>query len=198
MVEAEIEQNNNNVTDISNIQLQLSNLTDVSLTNIEYNSFNQFFKKFLEKYNISFEEFEKKKNDKNENNEEKQKMINLYYDAVKEYKDNNTYDYYVELEIQKRKYKKEQEELQKARVEYEKIKKEEIIKMVIRQTDYNYEKAKEQLELNDFNYIKVIKLYLNDGKDQDVEKEDENKVIKSTNQEIYSQIRDFMSKSKIR
>lgn len=181
--------------DISNIKIQLSNLTDASLNEISYNSYSDFFKNFLEKYNLSIEQYN---NMKPENEEEKQKKINIYYDSLKNYKEKSPWDYYVELEKQKRKYKKEQEEYKKNKQEYEKIKKEEIIKMVIRQTNYSYEVSKEKLEQNDYNYLKVIKMYLSDEYEDNNEENKKQDNIKSTNQEIYNQIREFMSKSKIR
>lgn len=68
------------------------------------------------------------------------------------------------------------------------IRKQEIIKLVIRQTNYNEEEAKEKLEEAKYNYMEVINNYL------DIEKkQDDKKLNKSVNQEIYSQLRTFMS-----
>lgn len=68
------------------------------------------------------------------------------------------------------------------------IRKQEIIKLVIRQTNYNEEEAKEKLEEAKYNYMEVINNYLEIEK-----KQDDKKLNKSVNQEIYSQLRTFMS-----
>ena len=62
----------------------------------------------------------------------------------------------------------------------------EKIQMVLRQTDYTADKAKEKLEAFDYNEINVIKDYMGiDIKKQ----ESNNKQTSSINQQIYKQIR---------
>ncbi len=64
----------------------------------------------------------------------------------------------------------------------EKKKEKELIQIIMRQTDYTEEVAREKLVENNFDTIIVIKKYmgLNDKKPE---------TIKSVNQEIYKQLR---------
>ena len=59
---------------------------------------------------------------------------------------------------------------------------EEKIQIVLRQTDYTYEQAREKLQEKNFDEIATIKAYLGIS-------EKKPKEIKSINQEIYKQIR---------
>jgi hypothetical protein len=59
---------------------------------------------------------------------------------------------------------------------------EEKIQIILRQTDYTYELAREKLQENNFDEIATIKAYLGISKKKPSE-------IKSINQEIYKQIR---------
>ena len=77
----------------------------------------------------------------------------------------------------------EQDKLKK-RVEYKEKVQDEMCKMVMRQTEYTYEEAKQKLQENANNYMTVIQEYL--GK---TVKKEENK---SVNQKIYKEIRTFM------
>ena len=67
--------------------------------------------------------------------------------------------------------------------------KEEIIKFVTMQTDYTKEIAEEKLKENDFNYVKVIKEYLNPN--LATEKKAPPKQ-RSTNEKMMDEIRNFM------
>jgi NACalpha-BTF3-like transcription factor len=66
---------------------------------------------------------------------------------------------------------------------------EEHIQMVMRQTNLDYETAKESLEKESGNIEAVIKNYLSDSNYYHREKEEN---IQSTNQKIYSELRIFM------
>lgn len=70
----------------------------------------------------------------------------------------------------------------------EEIRKQEIIKLVMRQTDYSEEKVIERLKHWDNNYLNVIKEYMNPNF--------QNKIVEkkfvSKNQKIYGEIRNFM------
>jgi len=59
----------------------------------------------------------------------------------------------------------------------------EKVNKVIRQTDYNKEKALEKLKEHNFDEISTIRSYLG------IDEKKENKKIKSINQEIYKQLR---------
>ena len=63
----------------------------------------------------------------------------------------------------------------------------EKIQIVIRQTDYSVDEARQQLKNHDFNIIKTITSFMNPKK-----REEENIKKKSVNQEIYSQIRNYL------
>jgi len=66
--------------------------------------------------------------------------------------------------------------------------KENMIKFVVMQTDYSNEIAEEKLEKNEYNYIKVIKEYLNPNL---TEKKAPIK-NRSTNERMMDEIRTFM------
>ena len=62
----------------------------------------------------------------------------------------------------------------------------EMIKMVMRQTELTYDDAKEKLIQQKFNYLQVIKNELG------IIHKKENNTVKNINQETYSQIRKYM------
>lgn len=66
---------------------------------------------------------------------------------------------------------------------------EEKVNIILRQTNYTYEEAQDQLKENENDYIKVIKKYIgiNDKKIIDTRKSN------SLNQEIYKQLREKMN-----
>ena len=61
-----------------------------------------------------------------------------------------------------------------------------LIEMVMRQTSYTFDEAKDKLENNDNNYVKVIKEALG------IYEQKEEKVVTSVNQHIYKEIRGLM------
>ncbi len=61
------------------------------------------------------------------------------------------------------------------------------IKIIINQTDYNEEKAKEKLKKWENDHMNVIREYLNPNF-----QDKKPKIIKSVNQEMMSQIRNYM------
>ena len=180
---------------MSSINAEVNNL-DISGDFLsEYNNyynFDQFFENFLNNKNITLEIFNSYL--KSTNNEDKVNARNLLLEARNVYKNDYSDDYIKEVEKQKliaEHKKKLQLELQK---EKEIIKKEEIIQLVIRQTEYNYEEAKELLEQNNYKYLDIIKSYISGNNNQNIkETTQQNKTSNlSTNQQIYSQIRSFM------
>ena len=60
-----------------------------------------------------------------------------------------------------------------------------LIEMVMRQTQYTYEEAAEQLEKSNNNYITVIRESMGIDKTED-------KTVKSINQQVYKEIRGLM------
>ena len=81
----------------------------------------------------------------------------------------------------------ENEDIQKRNIK--KNRQEEIIKLVMRQTDYNEEQVKEKLLEWNNNYIKVIKEYINPEFDKKT-----SIIYKSRNQGVMTEIRGFMDK----
>jgi hypothetical protein len=63
----------------------------------------------------------------------------------------------------------------------------EKIQIIMRQTDYSNEEARTQLEMHNFNIMKTISSFMNPKK-----REPEIVKQKSVNQEIYSQIRNYL------
>ena len=82
--------------------------------------------------------------------------------------------------------KEEQSNLQEKRIE-------ETCKMIMRQTDYSYEEAREKLIKENFNYLTVIQKYVTGDTTQSrsgtTDKESSSKTV---NQHIYSELRNFM------
>ncbi len=70
------------------------------------------------------------------------------------------------------------------------IRNNQIVEMIIRQTDYTKEEAIEKLKKHNNNYLQVLKEYMNYEKV--TEKKEESK---SLNQNIYSNIRNFLDDS---
>ena len=81
----------------------------------------------------------------------------------------------------------ENEDIKKRNIK--KTRQEEIIKLVMRQTDYNEEQVKEKLLEWNNNYIKVIKEYINPEFDKKT-----STIYKSRNQGVMTEIRGFMDK----
>lgn len=63
----------------------------------------------------------------------------------------------------------------------------EKIQIIMRQTDYSNEEARNQLEIHNFNIMKTLTSFMNPKK-----REPKNVKQKSVNQEIYSQIRNYL------
>lgn len=70
-----------------------------------------------------------------------------------------------------------------------KLREEQIIKLIQRQTDYNRETIGEKLEKWDNNYLYVIKEYMNPDFDPNKKKEEKKN---SKNQMVFGEIRTFM------
>jgi len=73
-----------------------------------------------------------------------------------------------------------------AQEEFNKIKREKILEMIMAQTNYSEEEALEQLKIWKYNTIYVIKAYLNPNF---MKKKEEKK--KTLNQRLIGEIRDF-------
>ena len=69
--------------------------------------------------------------------------------------------------------------------------KEESVHMICRQSELSYEEAKIELEKYNYNYMDVLNNYHNINNKKN-EKNEKNEKNKSINQNIYSEIRNFM------
>ena len=78
--------------------------------------------------------------------------------------------------------------MEKLNLENEQVKN-EIVQIVVRQTDYSREEAILKLELNNYNFHKVIKEYMSAEKEGEDNK-DEKKI--NINQQIFKEIRNMM------
>ena len=70
--------------------------------------------------------------------------------------------------------------------------KEDMIKFVVIQTDYSNEVAEEKLKEHEYNYIKVIKEYLNPTLTEKKAPETNIGTTRSTNERMMDEIRTFM------
>jgi hypothetical protein len=80
--------------------------------------------------------------------------------------------------------------MQKSNLNNENVKN-EIVELVLRQTDYSKEDAILELELNNYNFHKVIKEYMSPEKEED--NRDKKKI--NVNQQIFKEIRNMMDSS---
>ena len=78
--------------------------------------------------------------------------------------------------------------MQKSNLNNEKVKN-EIVELVLRQTDYSKEDAILKLELNNYNFHKVIKEYMTPERNQE-DRNDQKKI--NVNQQIFKEIRNMM------
>ena len=68
--------------------------------------------------------------------------------------------------------------------------KDDIIKLVVSQTNYTNEEAEKKLEEHDYNYVMVVKEYLNPSISKTEKKEPKNN--RSLNEQMMDEIRGFM------
>lgn len=85
-------------------------------------------------------------------------------------------------------------DVMKEKEEYNKMRKEQIIALVQRQTDYTYDEAKDKLEQSNYNFMYVLEKYMELDKIREEKMKEEQKEMKSksVNQKIYGEIRGFM------
>ena len=93
-----------------------------------------------------------------------------------------------QMELRKQEYEKRKQEYEKRKQEYEEKKREETISMILRQTDYDKETAIKKLKEWKNDYISVIKEFMNPK----FKTEHEMKPVKSVNQNVMGEIRNFM------
>ena len=78
--------------------------------------------------------------------------------------------------------------MQKLNLDNEKVKN-EIVELVLRQTDYSKEDAILKLELNNYNFHRVIKEYM---KPETISEDKDNDKKINVNQQIFKEIRNMM------
>jgi hypothetical protein len=78
--------------------------------------------------------------------------------------------------------------MQKLNLDNKKVKN-EIVELVLRQTDYSKEDAILKLEINNYNFHKVIKEYMTPERNQE-DRNDQKKI--NVNQQIFKEIRNMM------
>jgi len=161
--------------------MDISNNTENENITTNYYTYDEYFKDYLERENITKEEFAEY---------DKDKRATILVKAQRLYKEEYHEQYEIELKIRTEKYEKERKRQEEEYKKLQEIRKEETIKMITRQTTYSIDEAREKLELHKGNYLLVIKEFMNDGKLDDIVKKDNKS--KSTNQQIYGQIRAFM------
>lgn len=161
-----------------------------------YVPYSVFIKQYLKNHSIFFDDFKDMDNNKFKEmyNIEKSQINN---DAITEYKTKHPYSY---EKAKKEFLQKQREKQQEQQEQYENLRKEENIKMVMRQTNYTYEEAKKQLEQMNYQTIDVIRDYIKRDNREKRNKERENLQQrigqpKSVNQQIYTEIRRFMDKN---
>lgn len=155
--------------------------------------FNQFFEEYIKKLDITRDELfttVKKDNYK--------KYTEILKSAQEAYKEEFPEDYEKEYLYQKEKLDQKREEYKKNMETYGEMRKEEQIQMIMRQTDYTYETAKEKLVHFKYNTIKVIQEYMGiENKDTMPNTSQHTRTHTSINQGIYSNIRDFLGYKKL-
>ena len=160
---------------------------DSSLNNINIKTFNQFFSdEYLVNNPIHSSELSKIN---------KKEFLNKAFEEYK-VKYSSSYEFIKKEYEKKREIDERNKEIERKQMEE---KKEKIIEIVMRQTNYDYDISKEKLEECNYNYEMVIRQYVDkesSNSKSSIERNNNNnnnnKTNKSINQQIYSQIRNFM------
>jgi NACalpha-BTF3-like transcription factor len=157
-----------------------------------YKTFDDFVKEYFNENNIEFNDLnniddktfvQKYKTTKNE----------LHSRCVEQYKTKYPNDYEEHIKKYREKQQKILEERKKYQQEYINNKKKEFVDILMRQTDYDKEKAIEELEKYNYNVSLAVKNYLIPNKEID----DHSVKANTTNQKIFKEIRDFMDTSNL-
>jgi NACalpha-BTF3-like transcription factor len=161
--------------------MDISNIDNVEQNEYNYYTYDAYFKDYLKRNNIEKDEFA---------SYDRNKRASILLEAQNKYKEEYPKEYEIELNIRTKKYEEQKKEIIEQEKKQKEIRNEEMIKLIMRQTDYDYDTCKDKLKEHNGNYIEVIKYYISDGKNNT----NKNQQIKqkSTNQQIYSQIRSFM------
>lgn len=154
-----------------------------------YLTFDDFVKQYFQEKQILMEDLNNT-DDKQFYDKYKITKDNLHKECVEQYKIRHETDYNKHLKLYRERQQKKISELkEKRRLEIE-SRKNDLVEILMRQTDYSREIALKELEEVDFNVSKAVKKYMNPENKKPVNQINPT----TTNQKIYKEIRDFMDK----
>lgn len=159
--------------------------------NVDYITFNVYTKGYFKDNNIEMSDLNSL-SDADFKNKYNTTKNDLHAKIVKEYKLNHPEDY--------EKHLAEFHKIQRVKIverkkNYEKFvekRKKDILEIVLRQTDYTKDKAIEELEKEEYNYMNVLQNYMDPDYKKKRDEAERNKESKTLNQKIYTEIRNFM------
>ena len=155
----------------------------------DYFTFDDFVKQYFQEKQILIEDLNGT-NNKEFYNKYKINKNALHKECVEQYKTRYETDYDKHLKLHREREERRITELkEKRRLEIE-SRKNELVEILMRQTDYSRETALKELEEVDFNVTKAVKKYMNPENNESVKQINPS----TTNQKIYKEIRDFMDK----
>lgn len=147
------------------------------MNNIENSQWIQYLLTYLDENNFEKKDFQEL--NKDFFHEKYQKYPKeVIYEARISFKKNRVNEYENELEVTKKDMEK-----------YTNEKKNEIINIVMRHTNYDRKESETKLLENNYHYEKVIKNYLEENKP----KKESIEPTESVNQQIYKNLRVFLS-----
>tara|TARA_B100001063_G_C16622356_1_gene481388 strand:- start:297 stop:866 length:570 start_codon:yes stop_codon:yes gene_type:complete len=155
----------------------------------DYFTFDDFVKQYFQEKQILIEDLNNTNNKQFYDKYKINKNV-LHKECVEQYKTRYETDYNKHLKLYKVHEQRRISELkEKRRLEIE-SRKNELVEILMRQTDYSREVAFKELEEVDFNVSEAVKKYMNPENNKSVEQINPT----TTNQKIYKEIRDFMDK----
>ena len=158
-------------------------------SNNNYFTFDDFVKQYFQEKQILIEDLNNT-NDKQFTDKYKIAKNDLHKECVEQYKIRYENDYNKHLELYRVREQKRITELKEKRRQEIETRKNQLVEILMRQTDYSREVAFKELEEADFNVSKAVKKYMNPQNKTPNEKINPT----TTNQKIYKEIRDFMDK----
>ena len=158
-------------------------------SNNNYFTFDDFVKQYFQEKQILIEDLNNT-NDKQFTDKYKITKNDLHKECVEQYKIRYENDYNKHLELYRVREQKRITELKEKRRQEIETRKNQLVEILMRQTDYSRETAVRELEAVDFNVSEAVKKYMNPENKTSVKQINPT----TTNQKIYKEIRDFMDK----
>ena len=155
----------------------------------DYFTFDDFVKQYFQEKQILIEDLNNIDN-KQFNKKYRITKDDLHKECVEQYKVRYESDYNNHLGLHRMRQQKRITELKEKRKQEIETRKNELIDILMRQTDYSRELAFKKLEEVDFNVVEAVKKYMN----PESKTIDEQISPTTINQKIYKEIRDFMDK----